>query len=120
MVRSKVLGRANRESEVIRAWEKTPMVQKVWRGLELGEPPEVFETAAKQNTPSMECSICMSGPQEKERVEDEQSTREFLFKKKVQEANVQAELKHVRNVNNHQGLVGFLKLRIRARRKAKK
>lgn len=48
MVRSKVLGRANRESEVIRAWEKTPMVQKVCRGLELGEPPKVLETAAKQ------------------------------------------------------------------------
>lgn len=82
MVRSKVLGRANRESEVIRAWEKTPMVQKVWRGLELGEPPKVLETAAKQNTPSVECSICMSGPQEKERVEAEQRTREFLCQRK--------------------------------------
>lgn len=54
MVRSDVLGRANRESEVIRAWKKAPVVQKGWKGLEPGEPPKVLEMAAKQSTPSME------------------------------------------------------------------
>lgn len=51
----------------------------------------------------------MSGPQEN-RVEAEQMTVAFISQKKVQKANVQDELKHVRNVNNHRGRFLFVGL----------
>lgn len=44
------------------------------------------------------------------RVEAEQMTVAFISQKKVQKANIQDELKHVRNVNNHRDRFLFVGL----------